>query len=317
MSATALTRPGLNASEAAIAWAYARFGGDPQACEVLGGDAGRAVRAVIDSPLQLDDAERRRLVERWRDEDRRWDRLEALAERLDPDVVERAQVKMSPRWRRALERIRHKGGRRAPWHDNSVRTRRAIVWLALGELRTSVRAERPELRATEGFGVALLVDMDPSSRERFIRELGVFQLAELARNQDRRSLVRLRRALRGEDRAWFDECMRQERDVDRRERARLRELFLAVSRQEPDLTARLAHLGLYSVAAACGQRFAVELAGVAARLPSTLETLVMHYHRLDAQAASSLAPMFRRALDLFVERRAAATQSNTEEEPDD
>lgn len=300
-------RPGLNASEAAIAWAYARFGGDPKACEVLAGDAGAAVRALVDPVLDADERERDRLVEHWRRQDRRWDSLDALVERLPCEEVTRVASLAAPRWRRALERISgraHDGP--YPWHDNSVRTRRAIVWLAVGALREAAAVERPELRCARGFDLDMLVEMASVEREEFIRHLGVFQLAELARHQDRRSLVRLRRALHDDDRGWFDACIRREREVERVERSRLRELFLAVSRQEPDLTARLLHLGLYSISAASGVRFGAKLRHVAAQLSPTLETLLLHYQRLDADSPAGLAPAFRRALDEYADRYATA-----------
>jgi hypothetical protein len=316
VSETSQKRGGLNTSEAAIAWAYARFGGDVAACGVLEGDAAKAVRAVTEPVLTASDQEQAQLVEMWRGEDRAWDSLEQVVSRLEPADVESQAEHMSPRWQNALRRIVGAGDqkrRKCPWHDNSVRTRRAIVWLALGSLRRQVVVERGELEADQGFDLEHLVDMAPIEREAWIRQLGVFQLAELARKQDRRSLVRLRRALQANDRAWFDACIKRERDVDRLERGRVRELFLSISRQEPDLTVRLLHLGLYSVAASAGTRFAERLASVAKRLPSTLETLLGYYHRLDQRdAPSSLAPAVRRSLDDYVQRRAEDTGAHDE-----
>lgn len=298
------SRAGLNASEAAIVWAYARFGGDPEALDVLESDAAKSIRKVVEPLLEVDEAQRISLVERWRGEDRRWDCLEELIDRVDGDTLDREAVCMPPRWQQALERIT---GRRdfkeCPWHDNSVRTRRAIVWLALAPFRTYVPYHRPELRERGGFDLDALVDMQPLEREDFIRRLGVFQLAELARQQDRRNLARLRRALDTGDRRWFDECIRRERSIERLERGRLRELFLAVSRQEPDLSARLLHLGLYSMAAGAGERFSAKLQSVAEQLPSALRTLLLHYHRCEmSSGTSTLAPAFRSALDEFVSR---------------
>lgn len=300
-------RPGLNSSEAAIAWAYARFGGDPDACGMLDADASKPVREVVERVLEGPVDERARLVETWRRQDRRWDSLDELARRLDDAEVDDHATRLSPRWRNALMRLLGRDRTDVcPWHDNSIRTRRAIVWLTLGPLRNAVKGGRFELVSRDGFDLEQLVQMQADKREDWIRWLGVFQLVELAREQDRRSLARLRRALREEDREWFDTCMRNERDIERIERGHLREFFVSISRQEPDLTARLLHLGLYSTAASAGGRFAHKLASVASRLPKTFETLLMHYHRGQQRTAlPTLAPTIRRSIDLYVERRAA------------
>ncbi|MFP4598348.1 MAG: hypothetical protein ACOC9W_01045 [Persicimonas sp.] len=298
------SRAGLNASEAAIAWAYGRFGGDPEAIDVLEADAAKSIRKVVEPLLEADEAQRISLVERWRGEDRRWDCIEELIDRVDGDALGREAACMPPRWQQALERITNRSDfKECPWYDNSVRTRRAIVWLTAAPLGKYVPLRRPELRERGGFELDALVDMQPLEREDFIRRLGVFQLAELARQQDRRNLARLRRALDIGDRRWFDECIRRERSIERLERGRLRELFLAVSRQEPDLGARLLHLGLYSMAAGAGERFSAKLQSVAEQLPSALCTLLLHYHRCEiSSGTSALAPAFRGALDEFVSR---------------
>ncbi|QDG53343.1 hypothetical protein FIV42_22120 [Persicimonas caeni] len=299
-------RPGLTSSEAAIAWAYARFGGEVDACDVLDGDAAKPVREVVKRVLEAPVDERARIVETWRRQDRRWDSLDELAKRLDDADIDDWAAGLGPRWKNALMRqLGRVRGKPCPWHDNSVRTRRAIVWLTLGPLRDAVKGGRAELIARSGFDLEHLVQMARGEREAWIRQLGVFQLVELTREQDRRSLARLRRALREEDRAWFDACSRYERDIDRIERGHLREFFLAISRQEPDLTARLLHLGLYTIAASSGERFAPKLRSVASRLPSTFETLLLHYHRGQQRtAAPTLAPTMRGSITLFVERRA-------------
>jgi hypothetical protein len=306
----------LSTSEAAIAWAFARFGGDPDACGVLEGDAAKAVRAVAEPVLDATDQERASLVEMWRRDDRRWDSLEQVVKRLGPEDVQQEAAYLSPRWQNALSHIvgsADSNDKTCPWHDHSVRTQRAIVWIALRDLRSHVIVERDDLETDKGFDLGHLVGMSPLDREMWIRQLGVFQLAELARDQDRRSLVRLRRALQAEDRAWFDRCIKHKRDIDRLERGRMRELFLSISRQEPDLTVRLLHLGLYSIAASAGIRFAERLRSVSTRLPDTLETLLGYYHRLDRRDASaSLAPAVRRSLNDYVERRVEDTEANCE-----
>jgi hypothetical protein len=286
-----------------VAWACLRFGEGVEALEALEGDAARAVRRVVEPLADADDAERGRVVEQWRRQDRRWDSPEEWIVYADRDAVTRQTDAMSARWTRALEHL-FEDRSRSPRGGHSVRTARAIVAIATRPLRETVNRRRPELRVDDGFDFDLLSRMESHPRQVFLRRLGVFQLAELARKQDRRSLVRLRRALEPDDRGWFDECIRRERDVERLERVRLRELFLAVSRQEPDLVARLLHLGLYTIAAAAGKRFSSELEQVARQLPSTLRTLLLHYHRADLKVSmASLAAACRRALDEFVARR--------------
>lgn len=297
-------RPGLNQSEAAIAWAYARFGGDVEALTVLQDDSAGLLGTCISELPEEDEAERTRVVELWREQDRRWDNYEAMAFRLSSEKLEAYASQMDPRWKAATKRLVARSGRQLPWHDNSVRTRRAIVWLALRGLREEMALERPELRDRAGLDLVGLAAMSPPERDDFVRQLGVFQLAELAREQDRRNLVRLRRALQAEDRDWFDDCICREREMERAEKGRIRELFLAVSRQEPDLAARLMHLGLYSLAAAAGARFAPELRSIARRLPTTMRTLLLHYHGIDLESApGSLGPAFRHAVVEYMRRR--------------
>lgn len=311
MSEALHNRPGLNGSEAAIAWAYARFGGDVEACGVLAADAGRPLRAIVSDVTKLSDDERAQLVEAWRQQDRRWDSLDELSARLESSRVATRAEQMASQWREALLRVVAGPSRKpVPWHACSVRTRRAVVWLALRSFRDELADERAELRGETGFDLVQLAQMAPRERNDWIRQLGVFQLVELTREQDRRSMARLRRALRGDDRAWFDACLEQERDIDRLERGRLRELFVSVSRQEPDLSARLSHLGLYTLAASAGGRFARKLRHVGSRLPTTLQTLLLHYHRIERERAlADLAPLVRGSLNLFVDRRMAFVES--------
>lgn len=304
MSVEEPSRRGLNAPEAAIAWAYARFGGKLEATQVLAADAAGDVGRAVESLEALDEDERDTLVERWRRQDRRWTNLEGLAQRVGASSLRSERAAMSPRWQRALDLLTgDRRSERPPWHDKRVRIRRAIVALVVDPLREHVTPERPELQGRTGFDPACLLEMEPQQRERFIRRLGVFQLAALADDQDRRQIARLRRSLPAQDRDWFDECMRRDRPIEGRERSRLREVFLAASRQEPDLGGRMIHLGVYSIAAAAGMRFGNRLERVAERLSGALRALLSHYHLLDAEAGlPTLEAAFRRGLDEYAAR---------------
>src|SRR5690554_6826913 len=71
-------RPGLNSAEAATAWAILHFGGDIQACNRLQGGIGNLIQAVAEPVLKLEEQARFQVLERWREEDRAWDRLDDL-----------------------------------------------------------------------------------------------------------------------------------------------------------------------------------------------------------------------------------------------
>ena len=308
-------RVGLNSAEAAIAWAYARWGGDLDALEAIGGDAGRALRPVVEEVLNLDDQQRAQLVESWRRRDRRWDGPQAIASRLNSQESERLSKRCAGRWRRAFERLAGTERNRAcPWSEKSLRTRRAIARITLREVPEAVLETRPDLceDCPRGFGFVQLAELGGPQRDDLIRQLGLFQLAELVRHQDRRNLARLRHSLGPADRQWFDHCIVAGRQADRHERGRLRELFVAVSRQEPDLIARLMHLGLYSIAAAAGQRFSMRVRKVARRLPASMRTLLLHYHGVETGPTRQCAgPVFRASLDEFVSRRRTCEPQET------
>ncbi|MFW5968085.1 MAG: hypothetical protein ACOCV2_11235 [Persicimonas sp.] len=315
MSEKTPTRGGLNASEATIAWAYAHLGGDREALDLLDADAAADLRAAVDPLEELAQNERLNLAERWRREDRRWESREELVATLDAATVERERAQMAPHWRRVVDQVLDKR-RRVRAAPHNVRVRRAVVAIALGFVRPAASTYRTDLRDESGFDPALLVDMEAAERRCFVRRLGVFELSELAQRQDRRQVVRLHRSLPVEDRPFFNACMKRNRDTERLERGRLREVFLSASRREQDLGRRLLHLGAYVIAAGAGVRFAARLDAVAARIGGDLGDLLRHYHLRDAEAGlPHLEAAFRRSLDAYVAHLDASTSSTPATDP--
>jgi hypothetical protein len=160
----------------------------------------------------------------------------------------------------------------------------------------------------------MLVEMPHEELHAFIRQLGVYQLAELSYRQPRRSLVRLRQRLLPEDRDWFDLCVFGGEHLEDDERGRLRKLFSAVSNQGTDMPTYLAHIGLYSIAVATSARFAHKLRRILGQLPDATANSLRIYNQRAAGAPLVLSGQLRVTMDEFVARRRAYLGERFEQE---
>lgn len=300
-----LRRGGLNPSEAAIAWALVHFGGNLEACQRLEGEVGGLIRGVAEPAVALQEAQRFQLVERWREEDRRWDRLDWLVDGVDPTLV---QTRLGPgeaRWSRAYELIRLRTrGRRRPWRGARARTRRAVEWLATEVARDLIIPVRPELRAHQGFDLEQLIGLSVAEFTMYARWLGVHQLIELSCRQSRRSVVLLRQQFEVCDHAWFDHCYRRGAQLAEEERARLRLLFNAVGGPKDGLAHYITRVGLYSMAAASVQRFGQKLRYVLSQLPAQCAAELNHQLQCVERAVQvDMTWQLWRQLDEYVRQR--------------
>jgi|GEM_PF-4718276 len=296
-------RPGLNAAEAATAWAVVHFGGDIQACSRLQGGIGELIQAVAEPVLALDSRAQFQVLERWRDEDRAWDRLDGLLAGCEDAQPPEPSSQSEQRWASAYALIRTgaKGGAR-PWRRAQSRTRRAVEWLAIGERRESIPMPRPELRAREGFDVRGLAEMSRNELKLFFRQLGVYQLAELSHQQPRRSLVRLRQRLLPADRLWFDYCAFHSKHIDDEARARIHRLFGGISSQGAVMVTYLTQIGLYSVAVATQTRFRHPMRHILAELPSDFAQQLDKFNRRAATMPAVISTLLRVMLDSFAQQ---------------
>ena len=273
-------RSGLNSEEAAMAWAMLHFGGDLKACERLQGGVSARIREVVEPVLALDELAQFKVLERWREEDRAWDRLDGRLSDCDSPPAANPTPE-DARWLRAYAMIRDAApGRTRPWRSAHSRTRRAVEWLAIEDRRASIPIIRPELRARKGFDCVELAEMSRVELQLYIRQLGVYQLAELSHQQPRRNLVRLRQRLLAADRGWFEHCLFCSTHVDAEFRARMRKLFGGISAEGAMLVSYLLKIGLYSVAVATQSRYRHQMRHIRRELPPPYaEQLMKLEHR--------------------------------------
>lgn len=298
--ASSYLRPGLNAAEAATAWAIAHFGGDIQACQRLQGGIGELIRAVAEPVMGLESQEKFQVLERWRDQDRAWDRLDGLLADCPEPPPPEPSSQSERRWARAYALVRTGArGDGRPWRRARSRTRRAVEWLAIGERRESIPMPRPELRARQGFDVRGLGEMSPNELKQFFRQLGVYQLAELSHQQPRRSLVRLRQRLLPADRLWFDYCAFHSKHLDDEARARIHRLFGGISSQGAVMVTYLTQLGLYSVAVATQTRFRHPMRHILAELPGDVAQQLDKFNRRAATMPAVISTLLRVMVDSF------------------
>src|SRR5690554_1497641 len=296
-------RPGLNSAEAATAWALLHFGGDIQACNRLQGGIGELIRAVAEPVLELQNHEQFQVLERWREEDRAWDRLDDLLAECETAQTPDVTSQVDPRWANAYALVRDGAkGRERPWRRAHSRTRRAVEWLAIGDRRESIPMLRPELRAREGFDMRALGEMSRNELKLFIRQLGVYQLAELSHQQPRRSLVRLRQRLLPADRVWFDYCAFHSTHIDDEARARIHKLFGGISSQGSVMVTYLTQIGLYSVAVATQTRFRHPMRHILAELPSDFAQQLDKFNRRAATMPAVISTLLRVMLDSFAQQ---------------
>lgn len=295
-------RSGLNSAEAATAWAMLHFCGDLQACDRLQGGIGARIREVAEPVLALDERAQFKVLERWREEDRAWDRLDDLVSHCDspPAVNPRPE---DARWLRAYALIRDAApGRTRPWRSAHSRTRRAVEWLAVEDRRATIPIFRPELRARKGFDCVELGEMSRVELQLYIRQLGVYQLAELSHQQPRRNLVRLRQRLLAADRGWFEHCLFCSKHVDAEFRARMRKLFGGISAEGAMLVSYLLKIGVYSVAVATHSRFRHQMRHIRRELPPPYAEQLMKLEHRAAKLPVMVSAQWQVMVDDFTDQ---------------
>jgi len=290
-------RRGLNDVEASLARAFAQFGGTSELLDGLEPGAARALRPLVER-LEEAGAERcREIGERWAERDGEYSRA------IDSPEGEG--------WERAARSFRE-DDEPAKWID-SERMRRAL----LGTLQegfdegTAVREERLS-RDEEHFDV--VVRMEREAFRRFAAELGVFQVARLVRSRNRRRVARVARRFSGRRRELFLHVVRRDSETAARERSRLREVFVTLSRHYDDFERRVEQLGLYSVARAASRRFRGRIERLRRRLSDEIGDRLVRYVRMARRSTRrGVAWKVRESLEEFVRLRRELADEGSDE----
>jgi hypothetical protein len=300
---TAPDRAGLTDEEAALLWAVGRFGGGAALLAGLGEEVSQALAPRVAAVAGLEEAARAELLEGWEIEDRLIvDPGVAWAQAGDAGRATQAR-RLDARWQGVVAGgVRHEGGE-GPQAAPDGGVRRLAMRLALAELVAERSRRRVELI---GGGA----ELDPGwfggvvagRLTVVLMRVGVFQLVESLRAHDRRDLARLLKELPEPHRGWALADLKHARTLDPMERARVLEVFVAMSKRHERWEARTLHAGLYFVAASAGRRLASRLSGLSGKLPGAYEEAMWEYHRaLVAGSRRALPPLVRRSLGIIRE----------------
>jgi len=166
---------------------------------------------------------------------------------------------------------------------------------------------RPVLLADDERHLDTLLTLDEPALLRTARAFGAFQVAELVRGRNRREIARVAGRMAPARRSAMFRALRRDRDCDRRECLRIREAFVAVSREVEAFAERLARLGLYCVASAAGRRYRERIARLAERLSAEIGSRLRSYYRTaHGRPRYGVGRQFRRSLVEFLDCHADA-----------
>lgn len=283
-----IARRGCTASEAALVWAMAHFGGGDDLLARLDVDVADEVRAQLEALEALEDDDARTgQLQAWRLHDRHSGDVRVFWRQVPPSWHHAIGQRLGARWSRALQR----GPEAAPYA------------LALRPFQLHWAGPSPRLLAEPTrFELRRVVELEPGAQHLLFELIGLYQLAEITRTAGRRHTARLLRDLDGWHREELRRFLARDRQLGDEERTRLNEVFIALSRQHgDDMGVLVLHLGLCVVAIAAGRRFGEAIRRVASRLAPVHGEALLRYWTANidtTRRASCLAT--RRALDVLV-----------------
>lgn len=288
-------RLGLNEAEATMLRIAALRGDKPtlwQSLEPLAAQAMLAAHKGLDAVAA---PSRELILKRWASLDAQRADLIASAMRASLPRQKALLAKHSPRWQRAIHRVIAEPSYRDAHLHRQVLARQLLAPVAFGPHQLN-----PELVAHEGdFDLGILCGLERPMILRACMRIGIAQLAQLLRQLDRRELARHLRELPDELRRWMREDFTHERDLDPQELARIREVFVHLSRDYPAWEERALHVGLFFVATSAGERYNMRIARLEQLLPPDLSRAFDRYLRRSQYSS-------RRGLDLIVRRSLGA-----------
>lgn len=277
-------RKGVNVAESSLLRAVAEHGGEADLANFIEPGPAKALRPILERLEELDEEAREELTHEWVYLERQSDRHERKPGRKDD------------RWVRA----------RRSWYRDEA----PFEWIDSEEMKTGLRRVFDE-RSSGRLPEQLLSD-DPHHFDRLLgleldafRELvadfGVFQLAELVRQKNRRRIARVVKKLSESQRKKLLDALTRERECDRIEKIRIREVFVTLSDHFDSFDQRVFELGLYSVACASGYRFRRRLEQLSEQLPDRLAQKLRRYYRLaHSTTRRGVGRHFRAALETFL-----------------
>ena len=275
-------RQGTSEAEAALVWAAAKFGASEEmfaSLEPASREAARASwRAITSSPSG---EEREQVLETWAALDRENERPEVLLSSLDKTRLDYQLSKMDARWLR-LARAILAGEETLGCCVEDPGARAAVAKIASAEVLVARRPARTDLTLDPelgiGFDVAHLWQWSPESLELLFVRIGTMQLAESWRRLDRRQLARLLRGMQDRQMLeWVRRDLAVEREADRVELTRLREVISGLSRHFNDQRELALHLGMFFLGVAAGRRHAQRIDVLSRTLPTHLSNALRGY----------------------------------------
>lgn len=288
-------RQGLNEAEATMLRIAAARGDKPTLWESLDPLSAQAMKAAHKGLDGEPAPSRELIIKRWAVSDAQRADLVSSAMRASVPRQKALLAKHSPRWQRAIHRFIADPSYRAEHLHRQVIARQLLAPVAFGPHQLN-----PELVAHEGdFDLGILCGMERPMILRACMRIGIAQLAQLLRQLDRRELARHLRELPDELRRWMREDFAHERDLDPQELARIREVFVHLSRDYPAWEERALHVGLFFVATSAGERYNTRVARLEQLLPPDLSRALDRYLRRSQYSS-------RRGLDLIVRRSLGA-----------
>ena len=259
-------RGGTSESEAAIAWAAARFGGSRELFDGLEAPSRLATREAWQGAAELGQAEREQLLAHWQREDTLAEDPHQLLSQLDEARQNFLLSQLDARWL-SLARGVLRGGALG---ESCASPQHPTAKLVTCEVLMERRPARHDLVQAAPSDLATLWAYPLAELHLIFARFGAMQLAESWRRLDRRQLVRVMRTIEDEDlRAWIRQDLVCERDVSGAEAARLREVITGMSRRFPSHRKLATHTGLFFLAVAAGRRHALRLEVLARQLDAT------------------------------------------------
>lgn len=273
-------RQGTSEAEAALVWAVAKFGGSEDLFASLEPASRGAARSSWRSISALRGGEEKdNILSEWARADLHHESPEVLLASLDKTRLDYQLSRMDARWLR-LARATHAGGDVLQKCVADPGARAVVAKITAAEVLVARRPARDDLTLDPelGFDVAHLWSWSPESLERLFVRVGTLQLAESWRRLDRRQLARLLRAMKDRQmQTWVREDLAIEREADRVEITRLREVISGLSKHFTDQRELALHLGMFYVGVAAGRRHAQRIEVLARGLPTHLSNTLRGY----------------------------------------
>lgn len=292
-------RRGLNEAEAAIARAAIDTGVSSDLLDGLEPGAARALRPLVEEFEGASEERRREVVEAWSER------------RAETGAADGERIRAEGPWAAVIRSFREDENP-FDWVD-SDRMRRVLGGIVRREFGER-RGARDHWLSEDPEHFDAVVRMEADAFREFVVDFGVFQVARLLRDRNRRRIARVARKLSGRRRQLFLDALQHEREAERRELERLREVFVTLSQHYEELAERLEELGLYAVARAASRRFRGRIVRLQEELPEQLGDRLLRYYRMSyASTRKGVGWHMRDSLEAFLAWRRERRESRDDD----